>query len=85
LAVWLPEAEKFTAQVKGTQDYINQLVDTSSTLAQKLQDKEERFTELSMEAAYMRHTLKSQERLIDRIPQEVLDEIKRVKGRGKER
>lgn len=74
LTLWLPEAERFTAQVKGTQDYINQLVDTSSTLAKKLSEKEERFTELSMEAAYMRHSLKAQERLLDRIPREVMEE-----------
>ena len=32
-----------------------------------------------MEAAYMRHTLDSQQRLIDTIPKEVLDEIKQKK------
>ena len=85
LAAWLPEAERFTAQVKGTQDYIDQLVDISSTLSKKLSEKEERFTELSMEAAYMKHTLKTQQRLLDKIPQAVLDEIKRVKNRGRER
>ena len=85
LAAWLPEAERFTAQVKGTQDYIDQLVDISSTLSKKLSEKEERFTELSMEAAYMKHTLKTQQRLLDKIPQEVMDEIKRVKNRGMER
>ena len=80
LALWLPEAERFTAQVKGTQNYISQLVDTSSTLAKKLSEKEERYMELSMEAAYMRHSLKSQQRLLDRIPREVMEEIKRAKG-----
>jgi len=83
LAQWLPEAERFTAQVKGTQEYINQLVDTSSTLAKKLSEKEERFTELSMDATYMRHSLKAQERLLDRIPPEVMEEIKRAKGKEK--
>ena len=85
LAAWLPEAERFTVQIKGTQDYIDQLVDISSTLSKKLSEKEERFTELSMEAAYMKHTLKTQQRLIDKIPQEVLGEIKQKKGRGKSR
>jgi hypothetical protein len=80
LEMWLPEAERFTVQVKGTQNYISQLVDTSSTLAKKLSEKEERFTELSMEAAYMRHSLKAQERLLDRIPREVMEELKRAKG-----
>lgn len=80
LALWLPEAERFTAQVKGTQNYISQLVDTSSTLAKKLSEKEERYMELSMEAAYMRHSLKAQQRLLDRIPREVMEEIKRAKG-----
>jgi hypothetical protein len=80
LTLWLPEAERFTAQVKGTQDYINQLVNTSSTLSKKLSEKEERFTELSMEAAYMRHSLKAQQRLLDRIPREVMEELKRAKG-----
>ena len=80
LEMWMPEAERFTAQVKGTQNYISQLVDTSSTLAKKLSEKEERFTELSMEAAYMRHSLKSQQRLLDRIPREVMEELKRAKG-----
>lgn len=80
LTMWLPEAERFTAQVKGTQDYINQLVDTSSALAKKLSEKEERYTELSMEAAYMRHSLKAQQRLLDRIPRDVMEELKRTKG-----
>lgn len=82
LAVWLPEAERFTAQVKGTQDYINQLVDTSSTLYQRLSEKEERYTELSMEAAYMRHSLKAQQRLLDKIPRDVLEEIQRAKRKS---
>ena len=80
LTTWLPEAERFTAQVKGTQNYINQLVNTSSTLSKKLSEKEDRYTELSMEAAYMRHSLKSQQRLLDRIPREVMEELKRAKG-----
>jgi len=80
LEMWLPEAERFTAQVKGTQDYINQLVDTSSKLYQRLSEKEERYTELSMEASYMRRSLKAQQRLLDRIPREVLEELKWVKG-----
>lgn len=83
LEMWLPEAERFTAQVKGTQEYINQLVDTSSTLYQKLSEKEEQYTELSVEAAYMRRTLKTQQRLLDKIPQQVMEEIKRVKGSRK--
>lgn len=80
LAMWLPEVERFTAQVNGTQEYINQLVDTSSTLYQKLSEKEEQYTELSMEAAYMRRTLKTQQRLLDRVPREVMEELKRAKG-----
>ncbi len=80
LVTWLPEAERFTAQVKGTQDYINQLVDTSSMLYQKLSEKEERYTELSIEAAYMRRSLKAQQRLLDKIPKEVMVEIQRAKG-----
>ena len=79
LEMWLPEAERFTAQVKGTQDYINQLVDTSSTLYQRLSEKEERYTELSMELAYMRRSLKAQQRLLDKIPLEVMEEIQRAK------
>ena len=79
LEMWLPEAERFTAQVKGTQDYINQLVDTSSTLYQRLSEKEEQYTELSMEAAYMRRSLKAQQRLLDKIPREVMEELKRAK------
>ncbi len=66
LAAWLPEAERFAVQVKGTQDYIDQLVDISSTLSKKL----------SMEAAHMKHTLKTQQRLIDKIPQEALVEMR---------
>ena len=80
LEMWLPEAERFTAQVKGTQDYINQLVDTSFTLYQRLSEKEERYTELSMEVAYMRRSMKAQQRLLDRIPREVMEELKRAKG-----
>ena len=85
LVDWLPQAKRFTLQVKSTQNYIDQLSDTNSVFARKLKEKEEKFSELSMEAAYMRHTLKSQRRLIDSVPPEVLEEIKRKKGRGKGR
>lgn len=79
LAMWLPEVERFTAQVNGTQEYINQLVDTSSTLYKKLSEKEEQCTQLNMEAAYMRRTLRTQQRLLDKIPQEVMEELKQTK------
>jgi DNA polymerase III delta prime subunit len=80
LAVWLPQAEKFLAQTKSSQEYIEQLTDRNSELAQELMSKDERYSELSIEAAYMRHTLDSQQRLIDTIPKEVLEEIKHRKG-----
>ena len=85
LAVWLPQAERFLAQTKSSQDYIDQLTDRNSELTQELMSKDERYSELSMEAAYMRHTLNSQQRLIDTFPKEVLDEIKQKKGIGKVR
>ncbi len=50
LSVWLPEAERFTAQVKVTQEYIYQLVDIRSALSKKLSEKEGRNKELSMES-----------------------------------
>ena len=48
-------------------------------------DKDERYSELSIEATYMRHTLKSQQKLIDTIPEEVLEEIRLKKVLGKVR
>ena len=80
LAVWLPQAEKFLAQTKSSQDYIDQLTDKNSELTQKLMSKDERYSELSMEAACMRHTLKSQQKLIDTIPKEIIEEIRQKKG-----
>lgn len=85
LADWLPQAERFTAQAKSTQKYIDQLSDTNSVLSQKLQEKEEKFSELSMEGVYMRHTLKSQQQLINSVPPEVLEEMKQRKSRGRSR
>ena len=85
LAVWLPQAEKFLAQTKSSQEYIDQLTDKNSELTQELMDKDERYSELSIEATYMRHTLDSQQKLIDTIPKEVLEEIKQKKGIGKGR
>ena len=85
LAVWLPQAEKFLAQTKSSQDYIDQLTDKNSKLTQELMDKDERYSELSMEAAYMRHALDSQQRLIDTIPKEIIEEIRQKKGLGKVR
>ena len=85
LEVWLPQAEKFLAQTKSSQDYIEQLADKNSELTQRLMDKDERYSELSMEATYMRHTLKSQQKLIDTIPEEVLEEIRQKKVLGKAR
>ena len=85
LAVWLPQAEKFLAQTKSSQDYIEQLTDKNSELTQKLMDKDERYSELSIEAANMRHILEKQKRLFDKIPKEILMEIKQKKGLGRVR
>lgn len=85
LAVWLPQAEKFLAQTKSSQEYIDQLTDKNSELTQELMSKDERYSELSMEAAYMRHTLESQQRLIDTIPKEVFEELRQKKDHGKAR
>ena len=85
LAIWLPQAEKFLAQTKSSQEYIEQLTDKNFELTQELMSKDERYSELSMEAAYMRHTLDSQQRLIDTIPKEVLEELRQKKEIGKVR
>ena len=85
LEVWLPQAEKFLVQTKSSQDYIEQLTDKNSELTQQLMSKDEQYSELSIEAAYMRHTLKSQELLIDSIPKEIIKEIRQKKGLGKVR
>ena len=85
LAEWLPQAESFTAKAKSTQNYINQLSDKNFVLARRLREKEKNFSELSMEATYMRHTLKAQQRLINSVPHEVLEEIRQRKNRGKSR
>ena len=85
LEVWLPQAEKFLAQTKSSQEYIEQLTDMNSELTKELMSKDERYSELSMEAAYMRYTLDSQQKLIDTIPKEVLEEIKHRKGSMKVR
>ena len=47
--------------------------------------KDEKYSELCIEAVYMRHILMSQQRLIDMIPKEFLEEIKHKKGLGKVR
>lgn len=85
LVEWLPEAQKFTAQVKNTQGYIAQLEGNNLALQGKLQGKNEKYEDLLTEAVYLKHTVKCQQRLLDKVPKNVLEQIENSKFKVRER
>ena len=90
LAAWLPEVEKFTAQIKtvdGEIRYLKETVNLKQTTAEHWKDKagetEERIYRANAEIFKLRKQLGQQQRLLERIPPEVLEQLKNRKGRDR--
>jgi len=95
ISEWLPEAQRFTAQLGSVNDYINRLKRGNKT-AEEYMDKRNRMLQEKVEAldrTYMqsqheifelREKLRKQKRLIERIPEDVLESVQ-IKKMRKER
>jgi len=96
LAEWLPEAEKFTAQIKtvdshieslkkGNADYERELRNRNSSLQDKVGEKEKELRMSKSEIYHLKETIRKQQRLLEHIPPDVLEQLKTNKNRRKER
>ena len=93
LASWLPEMKKFSKEIKKQQSYIDSLkekIGQESDYAERMRD-EKYAEELKVRTANqkifeLQRTNQQMERLLKKIPQEVLDEIQKSnKNRNRER
>ena len=92
LAEWLPEAEKFTAQIKTVDEYIKRLkqdveIKEKNTQYWKCEANEnkEKLIDRTLEIRRLQTQLEKQKRLLDRISPEVLEQLKIKKERGSDR
>jgi hypothetical protein len=90
LADWLPDAHKLTAQVKTVNKQIEFYKDTANNysryndhLRTENYEQEESIKSLSRTALDLQQQLKKQQRLLDKIPAEVIEQLNRqTKQRG---
>lgn len=86
----MPDAEKFTAQVKTVDGYIRQLEqgnkaheqrfeNENDSLKDKLSDKDNSLLKYKSEVYHLQEAIRQQKRLLDKIPAEVLEQIKHKK------
>ncbi len=92
LRAWLPDAQQFTALANSTEGHIRSLEKQSKTLWDRMDDKDallekkEAQLDESMARIYaLESTLRQQKRLLDRIPPEVMEQLKATRTRGQER
>lgn len=93
LSKWIPEAEKFTARLKSVDDHIDYLQksvksksDISDYWKEETSDVKKKLEDLTMKASQMKYQIERQDRLLSKIPQEILDEYtKNKKAREWER
>lgn len=93
LSKWIPEAEKFTARLKSMDDYISSLqasvknqTDISDYWKEETSDVKKKLEDLSYKAYKMREQIDKQDRLLSKIPQEILEQYtKNKKSREMER
>ena len=64
LAKWVPEAEKFTAQIKNTKGYIDELEHGNLVLQSRLRDKNDKYEELLTEVVHLTNIAEKQKRWI---------------------
>ncbi len=83
LAKLLPAAEGFSAQVKQAQSSIDYVVSRNKTLQDRLDDKDEQLRKKeeavmnkNIEAQRLQESVRRYERLLSRIPPEILEQVK---------
>lgn len=95
IAEWLPEAQRFIAQLGSVDSYINDvkreykaaeafLGAENSVLQDKVDELDKAYVRSQREVYELRETLRKQKKLLDKIPREVLDSLKQ-KPRVKEK
>lgn len=91
LAEWFPAAQRFTAQIKTVDEHICGLKrsveiqgENADFWKDKANDGEKRVFKANNEIARLRRQLEQQQRLLTRIPPEILEELK-TKERGVDR
>ena len=89
LAEWLPEAEKFTAQLKTVNGYIRRLEQDVETKEENTRywkyeanAGKEKVINHTLEIRRLHAQLEKQKRLLDRIPPEILEQLQAKKERG---
>ena len=96
LASWLPDAESFTRQIKTVDSYIKSLEtggkaleamlkNNISTLKNKIDEKDESLFRYAQEVRRLQEALRKQQRLLEHIPPEVLEQLKAQRKRGLQR
>lgn len=92
LAEWMPEAEKFTTQLKTVDGYIKRLQQDVETKEDNTQywkseanESKEKVIDHALKIRRLQEQLERQKRLLDRIPPEVLEQLKIKKERGSDR
>ena len=94
LSQWLPDAESFTRQVKTVDGYIKSLEtggkafeamlkNDISDLKDKLNEKNESLFQYHQEVRRLQEALRAQQRLLQRIPPKVLEELKEKGGHNR--
>ena len=85
LKKWFPQMENFSGQLKKYKVTINDLLEENQQLEARAKASEKDKMKGTMERAKLESELHNIQRLVDRIPPEVLAELKRGRHYGKER
>ena len=85
LKKWFPQMENFSGQLKKYKVTINDLLAENEQLEARAKASENGKIKDRMERAKMESKLHDIQRLVDRIPPEVLAELKRQQHYGKDR
>ena len=75
LRLWFPQAQYFTAHASQTEEYIRSLEKKNTSLAEQNDISAEQLDQMELQILSLENTLRNQQRLLDRIPVEVLSEI----------
>ena len=85
LKKWFPQMENFSGQLKKYKVTINDLLAENEKLEERARASEKDKMKGTMERAKLESELKNIQRLVDRIPLEVLAELKHQQRHTKER
>jgi len=68
---------------QGNKDYEQRLETQNSNLLDKIEEKDDSLLRYKSEVYHLKETLRKQQRFLERIPPEVLDQLKNKKERGR--